>query len=78
MKHLLVALALCTACGGRKVPQPSPPAGSDAGSASGSGSAGSGSAVADCPDHIDCMPPTTGPCPPPGLQERCPNTQITY
>ncbi len=74
MKQLWIALVLCAACGGKK-PAQQPP--SNTGSGSGAGS-GSGSATADCPATLDCMPPTDGPCPPPGFKERCPNTQITY
>jgi hypothetical protein len=71
MKRLLVLACLIAACGGpRAKPDPKSIPTADAGT--------DAPTVADCPDHIDCMPPTEGACPPPGLQERCPQTMITY
>jgi hypothetical protein len=75
MKHLWIVLVV-VACGSKPPP---PPANQGSGTATGS-EPGSGSATqpADCPERIDCMPPVDEPCPPPGLQERCPNTMITH
>ena len=68
MRKLLWIALFVVACGGKKPPPPA---------TQGSGT-GSATQPADCPDHIDCMPPNDEPCPPPGLKERCPNTMITY